>query len=268
MTFFLNFGTLLAHSINNCNINLKMYPLAEFKLLTADELQKQDSSWDLTLVIGGLLLGVVVFFTTLGTMDLYGITFYIFFFFFLVFKMMPSEVMHRSKISLFENEYNEIIDSLKKKNSISVIKKKLNPEYFDEDDISSLKQQMEDAEVHSKVFTSKKKTMTMKQISTKLTGLKKNEKIFFRSQSKWSKGDPLTNQTANDYGHLYVSNLSVMFSGYNRSTRINFTRIVEIEKYEDLISIKKTAGNNDNFSLSPESAEYFILFYKNRKKVK
>ena len=98
---------------------------------------------------------------------------------------------------------------------------------------------MEDAEVHSKVFTSKKKTMTMKQIRTKLTGLKKNEKIFFRSQSKWSKGDPLTNQTANDYGHLYVSNLSVMFSGYNRSTRINFTRIVEIEKYEDLISIKK-----------------------------
>ena len=102
-----------------------MYPLAEYKLLTADELQKQDSSWDLTLVIGGLLFGVVVFFTTLGTMDLYGITFYIFFFFSLVFKMMPSEVMHRSKISLFENEYNEIIDSLKKKNSISVIKKNL-----------------------------------------------------------------------------------------------------------------------------------------------
>ena len=245
-----------------------MYPLAEYKLLTVNELQKQDSSWDLTLVIGGLFFGVIVFFATIPTMDLWGIGFYIIVYFFLVYKMMPSEVMHRSKISIFENEYNEIIDALKKKKSIPLIKKNFNPKYFDEDDITSLKQQIEDTEIHNKVFTSKKKTMTMKQIRTKLTGLKKNEKIFFRSQSKWSKGDPLINHTTTDYGHLYISNLSIIFSGYNRSTRINFTRIVEIEKYEDLISIKKTAGNNDNYSLSSESAEYFILFYKNRKKVK
>ena len=101
-----------------------MYPLAEYKLLTVDDLQKKESSWDLTLVFGGLLFGVIVFFTTIPTMGFWGIGFYFFAYIFVAYKMMPSDVRHRSKISLFENEYNEIIEALKKKNSISVVKKK------------------------------------------------------------------------------------------------------------------------------------------------
>ena len=75
------------------------------------------------------------------------------------------------------------------------------------------------------------------------------KKFFFRSQTCWTKGDPLNHQVS-DYGHIYFTNLAIIFSGYNRSSRINFTRILEIEEYEDLISLNKTSGVNDNFSIN------------------
>ena len=180
------------------------------------------------------------------------------------------EMWSQNRKRIFESEFEEIIDIYQKnrKKTPSQIHKSIQPKYFSLEDIKSICNHYEDLEIHKQIIKTKKKTFKMKEIKTSLIELKKNEKVFFRSQTCWTKGDPEVNHQVSDYGHIYFTNLAIIFSGYNRSSRINFTRILEIEEYEDLISLNKTSGVNDNFSLSIESIKYCMLFYKNRLKVK
>ena len=247
-----------------------MYPLAEYIFVTDDRLREKDSYWDLFLIGFFLLSFLPVMMITDRVTGGIGIIIYCIAFVSIFWKFSPSKIKHLSRKNKFEAEYDEILNIYKKnrKKSGSQIFKTLNPSYFNSEDIDSLCLQFEDLEIHKKLKNSKKKTALMRELKTSLSGLKKNEKVFFRSQSIWSKGDPNINHNVNDYGHVYFTNLAIIFSGYNRSTRINFTRVVKIESYESLISVHKTAVINDNFSLSDESLNYCMIFYDNKKKVK
>lgn len=247
-----------------------MYPLAQYIFETSSILQKKDSSWDFVFIILMLLFFFPVMVVTDSATGGLGIVFYVFFVALIGWKALPGKLMYENKKRIFESEFEEIIDIYQKnrKKTPSQIHKSIQPKYFSLEDIKSICNHYEDLEIHKQITKTKKKTFKMKEIKTSLIELKKNEKVFFRSQTCWTKGDPEVNHQVSDYGHIYFTNLAIIFSGYNRSSRINFTRILEIEEYEDLISLNKTSGVNDNFSLSIESIKYCMLFYKNRLKVK
>ena len=247
-----------------------MYPLAEYIFVTNDKFTEKDSYWDFILIVLFILFFLPVMMVTDKATGGIGIIAYCIIFGSLFWKFSPSKITHLSRKNSFEAEYDEILNTYKKnrkKTGIQIFDT-LNPSYFNSDDIDSLCLQFEDLEIHKKLKDSKKKTALMRELKTSLSGLKKNEKVFFRSQSIWSKGDPAINHNVYDYGHVYFTNFAIIFSGYKRSTRINFTRVVKIDNHESLISVHKTAGINDNFALSDESLNYCMLFYNNKKKVK
>ena len=247
-----------------------MYPIANYIYENSIDLQKKDSGWDIPVILVLIILIFPVMVVTDSSTGGLGLIFYIFIIILIGWKALPGKLIHESKKSSFESEFDEILATYKKNKKKSAIQlfKIIEPKYFSINDIESICTQFEDIEIHKQISKSKKNSFTMKELKTSLKELKRDEKVFFRSQSCWTKGDPSLTHQINDYGHIYLTNLAIIFSGYNRSTRINFTRVMEIEEYEDLISVNKTSGINDNFFLLNDSVKYFMLFYKNRKKVK
>ena len=247
-----------------------MYPIANYIYENSIDLQKKDSGWDIPVILVLIILIFPVMVVTDSSTGGLGLIFYIFIIILIGWKALPGKLIHERKKGSFELEFDEILATYKKNKKKSAIQlfKIIEPKYFSINDIESICTQFEDIEIHKQISKSKKNSFTMKELKTSLKELKRDEKVFFRSQSCWTKGDPSLTHQINDYGHIYLTNLAIIFSGYNRSTRINFTRVMEIEEYEDLISVNKTSGINDNFFLLNDSVKYFMLFYKNRKKVK
>jgi hypothetical protein len=60
-------------------------------------------------------------------------------------------------------------------------------------------------------------------------------------------------------GTLYITNKRLIFHGDKRSTSITVNRIIDVQPFNNAISVSKSTGPNDFFLMSELAAEYAVL---------